>query len=225
MGIRKYNDMKEHSISRIHSIRHPSLVNTHQSLCAHNLITKHVAAAKQPPYFRRLLPTQTRGDGCLYSGKKKLSTWGAEGLFTCATATLQIDFFFVSQPLSVLRSNYRAFPTHLPLDGNYGCDLVNSQQSFHFKSVALHSRNTAIAWRRAAPVLEMTCNEHWHRTVDAFGVMGKLDPWVFNAAWSLSPMWGSAIPGNMMGFSMWSPVVASFGQRLLVVNTGYLCLD
>lgn len=72
VGIRKYNDMKEHSISRIHSSCHPSLVNTHQSLCAHNLITKHVTAAKQPPHFRGLLQTQTRGDGCLYSWKKML---------------------------------------------------------------------------------------------------------------------------------------------------------
>lgn len=86
MGIRKYNDMKEHNISRIHSIRHPSPVNTHQSLCAHNLITKHAAVAKQPPYFRGLLQTQTRGDGCLYSGKKNVNVRTVEeqgGLFTC----------------------------------------------------------------------------------------------------------------------------------------------
>lgn len=91
--------MKEHSISRLHSIRHPSLVNTHQSLCAHNLITKHVAAAKQPPYFRGLLQTQTRGDGCLYSGKKTVNERTAEeqqGLFTCATATLPTSFSFLS---------------------------------------------------------------------------------------------------------------------------------
>lgn len=36
--------------SRIHWIRHPSPANTHQSLCAHNLITKHITAAKQPRY-------------------------------------------------------------------------------------------------------------------------------------------------------------------------------
>lgn len=86
MGIRKYNDMKEHNISRIHSIRHPSPVNTHQSLCAHNLITKHVATAKQPQYFRGLLQTQTRGDGCLFWGKKNVGVRSAdeqEGWVTC----------------------------------------------------------------------------------------------------------------------------------------------
>lgn len=71
--------MKEHNTSRIHSIRHPSPVNTHQSLCAHNLITKHVAAAKQPPYFRGLLQTQARGDGCLYSGNIKPEDRGGAG--------------------------------------------------------------------------------------------------------------------------------------------------
>lgn len=159
-----------------------------------------------------------------------MSTWGPrrsrKGCSpVTATATLQTDFVFVSHPLPFLPGNYRAFPTHLPLDGNYSCDLVNSQQSFHFKSGALRSRNTAVARRRAAPVLEMTCNEHWHWTVDAFAVMGKLHPWVFNAAWSSGPMWGLAISVHMMGFRMGSVVAASCGQPLLVINTWYLCLD
>lgn len=60
MGIRKHNDMKEHNISRIHSIRHPSPANTHQSLCAHNLITKHITAAKQPRCSDALLLMQAK---------------------------------------------------------------------------------------------------------------------------------------------------------------------
>lgn len=52
--------MKEHNISRIHLIRHPSPANTHQSLCAHNLITKHITTAKQPRYFNALLLIQTK---------------------------------------------------------------------------------------------------------------------------------------------------------------------
>lgn len=60
MGIRKYNDMKEHNISRIHWIRHPSPANTHQSLRAHNLITKHIITAKQPRYFHALPRSQKK---------------------------------------------------------------------------------------------------------------------------------------------------------------------
>lgn len=60
MGIRKYNDMKEHSISRIQSIRHPSPANTHQSPCAHNLITKCITTAKQPRYFNATVLIQTK---------------------------------------------------------------------------------------------------------------------------------------------------------------------
>lgn len=60
MGIRKYNDMKEHNISRIQWIRHPSPANTHQSLCAHNLITKHITAAKQPRYSDASLLMQAK---------------------------------------------------------------------------------------------------------------------------------------------------------------------
>lgn len=37
--------MERHNISGIHSIRQTSPVNSHQSLCAHNLITKHIITA------------------------------------------------------------------------------------------------------------------------------------------------------------------------------------
>lgn len=60
MGIRKHNDMKEHNISRIRSIRHASPANTHQSLCAHNLITKRIITAKQPRYFQALPRSQKK---------------------------------------------------------------------------------------------------------------------------------------------------------------------
>lgn len=52
--------MKEHSVSRIRLIRHPSPANTHQSLSAHDLITKRTATAKQPGNFNGVLLMQTR---------------------------------------------------------------------------------------------------------------------------------------------------------------------
>lgn len=53
--------MKEHSVSRIGLIRHPSPANTHQSLRAHDLITKRTATAKQPGNFNGAPLMQTRG--------------------------------------------------------------------------------------------------------------------------------------------------------------------
>lgn len=170
---KEYNDMKEHSISRIHSIRHPSPANTHQRLCAHNLITKHIITAKQPRYFRALPRSQKRVDSCFYYWKhanedrggvdRVVSVWqGFNFITVCCVASSSFLLMFHSSPChpSFSASVHVAQwctestkkrvlagvgQTDLPFNANYECDLVNSQERlcFHFKRVAVRTLNIA----------------------------------------------------------------------------------
>lgn len=161
MGIKKYNDMKEHSISRIHPIRHPSLVNTHQSLCAHNLITKHIAAVWRLPIsedyckHRHEVTVVYILDFFFFNGNIRIVE--KHGGFVhlrqplllggfLRIVTLLLLFSLSSSRTATAESSEKL--TH-HLMGNYGCDLVNSPQSFYFKREALRSRNIAVARRKA----------------------------------------------------------------------------
>lgn len=154
--------MKEHNISRIHSIRHPSPANTHQSLCAHNLITKHITAAKQPRCSDALLLMQAKIPQLFLLLKTcQLEDCGGVRrvvgtLFLLLLQLLYPGRIFASQqqyafpglsyssfsaPLCLAqhctkttegRDLVRAGQTDLPLSANYECDLVNSPQRLTF---------------------------------------------------------------------------------------------
>lgn len=168
--------MKEHSVSRIHSIRHPSPANTHQSLCAHNLITKHIITAKQPRYFRASPPSQKRVDSCFYYWKHANEDWGGvdrvvsvwQGFnFTtvCCVASSSFLLVFHSSPcrpcfsasLHVVQRCIESTKRRVLagvgqtdlLNANYECDLVNSPKRlcFHFKRAAERTLNIAGLWK------------------------------------------------------------------------------
>lgn len=136
--------MKEHSVSRIGLIRHPSPANTHQSLRAHDLITKRTATAKQPGNFNGAPLMQTRGwQLFLLPGTRRLEDCGEP--LRGPSASECYSFFII---YIILISSQRDFntkkinPAAIPFSYFYFPELTHVLVFQIFFSDSLHVART-----------------------------------------------------------------------------------